>query len=292
MSSPLWTRRELYHGAVSLPDWLEDESGYQFKNPNSDDEIVALERLALSNVSAEAIARGKLESLLKVYSGASVTTPDICKSARWSASCFTLTSPLLPGLAVSLAAIATPGGVTVLQAFEAPGQMRSFETAVATLSETAPISPARPGFHHVPFQTFFLQLPTHLVPPNRFLFRGRGAELRVRFGGYSPELSAPDLPDELHLPEDDPWRLISTPQRVARSSPTSGEIRSQRSLVVSAGPFLQRRYCFCEATISTFEQDRTARLIGTAGEQAHSDLSSNWDAIVDSLTWEPAIHGR
>lgn len=291
MTSPQWTRRELYQATVSLPIWLEDEPGCQFKNATNDDELVAIERLPPGHESVEAVARRKLNSLQKVYAPVTVTTPESCQRAHWPARGFTVTSALLPRVTLSLAAIDTPGGITLLQSIDAPGRMETFDVAVTTLSAKAAVAPSKAGFHHVPCLRLFLDLPTRLVPPKDFLFAGRGAQVRIRFEKYGPAISAPDLPYELHLPDGGPWRLINTPQRADRQSPTAGAISSERWSVLSTPQLQQLRYCYCEATASRASEGRTARLTGTAGEQAQAELSSEWDAIVDSLNWKRAGHG-
>lgn len=279
-------QRRLFGLVVDLPIWLRDETWYCFEASLPDESRLTIEVEDGRVQTLEALAERRFRGLASAYPGLGQVTP--LRPALDS---------LLPALQFSLHLPAWAGTVEIRvlalddKLFVLSYGVTDAEQAALvfdTLRRDEPIGrePA-PGFTRRDVAGLVLDMPTKLLPPTRFVFRGENVALRLEV--CDTALLQPDVEQQLSFQNAEEWWLERPTERHTAQTEHAGLQWQARDVLAStlAG---RQRYRLKEG-VATFERaSRSAHVVATASDGGCELLDGIWQEVLRSLRSDD--HGR
>jgi hypothetical protein len=137
-----------------------------------------------------------------------------------------------------------------------------------------------PGFTRRHLAGLVLDVPTKLLPPTRFVFRGKDVDLRLEVCDLA--LLQPDVERQLNFQNAEEWWLERPTERhTARTEHAGLQWQARDVLASTLGG--RRRYRLKEG-IATFERaSRCAHVVATASDNGCELLDGIWQEALRSL---------
>lgn len=272
-------QRRLFGVVVDLPSWLRDETWYCFEASMPDESRLTIEVKDGRVQTLEALVERRFRGLASAYPGVGHVLPPLPVAD----------SPL-PALQFSLH-LSDWAGTVEIRALALDDQLFVLSYAVGDPTQAALVfdtlrrdepnggEPA-PGFTRRSLAGLMLDMPSKLLPPTRFVFRGENVDLRLEV--CDTALLQPDVEQQLNLQNEEEWWL-ERPTEGHKAQTEHAGLQWQARDVLASTLGGRRRYRLKEGVASFDRASRCAHVVATASDGGCELLDGIWQEVLHSL---------
>lgn len=274
-----FSERRLFGVVIDLPTWLRDETWYCFETSVPDESRLTIEVKDGRVQTLEALAERRFRGLASAYPAVGQVTPPrpVADSS-------------LPALHFSLH-LADWAGTVEIRALALDDQLFVLRYAVADPTQAALVfdtlrrdellgrEPA-PGFTRRSLAGLVLDMPSKLIPPTRFVFRGENVDLRLEV--CDTARLRPDVEQQLNFQNEEEWWLERPAEHHTAQAEHAGLQWQARDILASTSGG-RRRYRLKECIASLERASRCVHLVATASDGGCELIDGIWQQVLLSL---------